>query len=72
MKNLKITFGEPAVSSAGAGDLAVLQTSYRTTYTDPKGKAAEDHGSSMTVFKKVNGQWKILYDTNVSEVAPAQ
>ena len=72
MKNLKISFGEPAVTVGDAGDLAVLETPYRMTYTDGKGKPAEDHGSSVTVFKKVNGQWKILYDTNVSEVAPGQ
>jgi uncharacterized protein (TIGR02246 family) len=72
MKNVKITFGEPAVTIADAGDLAVLATQYRMTYVDAKRKAMEDHGSSMTVFKKVNGQWQILYDTNVSEVAPGQ
>ena len=26
-------------------------------------------GTSLTVLKKVNGQWKVLYDTNASEVA---
>lgn len=72
MKNLKISFSDAVVTVADAGDLAVLKALYRMSYTDAKGKPGEDHGTSMTVFKKVNGQWKILYDTNVSEVAPGQ
>lgn len=72
MKNLNMSMGEPVVTVADAGDLAVVKAPYHVTYTDPKGKKAEDHGTSMTVFKKVNGQWKILYDTNISEVAPPQ
>ena len=72
MKNLNLTIGDAIVTIADAGDLAVVKAPYHLTYTDAKGKKAEDHGTSMTVFKKVNGQWKILYDTNVSEVAPPQ
>ena len=41
------------------------------TYVDAKGKQAEDHGTTLTVFKKVNGQWKVLIDTNISEVPPS-
>jgi uncharacterized protein (TIGR02246 family) len=70
MKNLNVSFGEILVTVADGGDLAVVKAPYRMSFIDPKGKKAEDHGTSMTVLKKVNGQWKILYDTNVSEVAP--
>lgn len=70
MKNLNATVGDVVVTVADAGDLAVVKAPYHLTFTDPKGKKMEDHGTSMTVFKKANGQWKILYDTNVSEVAP--
>jgi len=69
MKNLSITFGDAVVTVAGAGDLAVIKAPYQMSYTDAKGKKATDHGTTMTVFKKIDGQWKILYDTNVSEVA---
>ena len=72
MKNLNLSFADAVVTVADAGDLAVVKAPYHMTYTDAKGKKAEDHGTSMTVFKKVNGQWKILYDTNASEVAPPQ
>jgi uncharacterized protein (TIGR02246 family) len=70
MKNLNVTIGDIAVTVADAGDLAIVKAPYHMTFTDPKGKKLEDHGTTMTVFKKVNGQWKILYDTNISEVAP--
>jgi uncharacterized protein (TIGR02246 family) len=69
MKNLSMSMGDVVVTVADAGDLAVVRAPYHMTYTDAKGKKAEDHGSSMTVFHKVDGQWKILYDLNVSEVA---
>jgi uncharacterized protein (TIGR02246 family) len=72
MKNLNITIGDAVVTIADAGDLAVVKAPYRMSFADAKGKKTEDHGTTMTVFKKVNGQWKILYDTNISEVAPPQ
>ena len=69
MKDPKVSMGAVNVTIAEAGDLAVVTAPYQLSGTDPKGKAVNDHGTSMTVFKKVNGQWKILYDTNISEVA---
>src|SRR5947209_3883837 len=73
MKNLKVNMGSDAtVTVADAGDLAVVRAPYRLTYTGPKGKQLEDHGTSLTVFKKVNGHWKVLIDSNVSEVPPSQ
>jgi hypothetical protein len=37
----------------------------------PKGKKIEDHGNYVTVWKKVDGQWKVLSDINSSEVSGA-
>jgi uncharacterized protein (TIGR02246 family) len=68
MKNFKLTIGDAAVTVADAGDLAVVKAPYRLTYVDAKGKQVEDHGTTLTVFKKLSGQWKILIDTNISEV----
>lgn len=70
MKNLNITFSDAVVTVAESGDLAVIKAPYQMSYADAKGKKASDHGTTMTVFKKINGQWKVLYDTNISEVAP--
>ena len=70
MKGASLTMSDIAVTVGDAGDLAVVQAPYRMTYTGADGRKIDDHGRSMTVFKKVNGQWKILYDTNISEMAP--
>ena len=67
-KNIKLNFGDALITVADAGDLAVVRAPYRMTFVDAKGKAAEDHGTTLTVFKKVNGQWKALIDTSISEV----
>lgn len=72
MKSLKLTLGDVAVHVADSGDLAVVAAPYEFTYKDTKGKSQRDHGTTMTVFKKVSGQWKILYDTNISDIAPPQ
>ena len=69
LKDLKLSVGDIDVTVAEAGDLAVVKAPYQMSGKDPKGKAVNDHGTTMTIFKKVNGQWKILYDTNISEVA---
>jgi uncharacterized protein (TIGR02246 family) len=68
MRSLKLTIGDLAITVADAGDLAVVKAPYHTTFLDAKGKQTEDHGTTLTVFKKVNGQWKIVIDSNVSEV----
>ena len=70
MKNLKLSIGDASVTVADAGDLAVVKAPYQMSYLNAKGKPAADRGTSLTIFKKVNGQWKILIDTNISEVAP--
>ena len=70
MKDLKLSVGASNVTVSDAGDLAVIEAPYQMSWTDAKGKKVDDHGTTMTIFKKVNGQWKILYDTNISEVAP--
>lgn len=69
MKNLKVSIGASNVTVSDAGDLAVIEAPYQMSSTDPKGKKVADHGTTMTIFKKVNGEWKILYDTNISAVA---
>lgn len=28
-------------------------------------------GTTLTVLRKINGEWKVLYDTNLTEAAPS-
>lgn len=51
-----------------AGDLAAERGTYQASWTGPKGKKIEDRGNYVTVWKKVDGQWKVLSDINTSEV----
>lgn len=41
------------------------------SFTDAKGKKQEDRGTTLTVLRKINGEWKVLYDTNLGEIAPS-
>jgi uncharacterized protein (TIGR02246 family) len=68
-KDFKLTFQPSTIVVADAGDLAAERGTYQASWTGPKGKKIEDHGSYVTVWKKVGGQWKVLSDINASEVA---
>jgi len=46
-----------------AGDLVVDIGTYHMNWTGAKGKPVEEVGKYVTVFKKVNGEWKIVVDT---------
>jgi uncharacterized protein (TIGR02246 family) len=67
-KDFKLTFEPSTITVADAGDLAAERGTYKVSFTGPRGKKIEDHGNYVTVWKKVNGQWKVLSDINSSEV----
>jgi uncharacterized protein (TIGR02246 family) len=67
-KDFKISFAPSTITIADAGDLAVEHGTYKASFTGPKGKKIEDHGNYVTVYKKVDGQWKVVADINASEV----
>ncbi len=67
-KDLKLSFEASEIRIADAGDLAVERGTYHMSFTGPKGKQVEDRGNYVTVWKKVNGQWKVVADINASEV----
>jgi ketosteroid isomerase-like protein len=70
-KDLKLTFQPTSILVGDGGDLAAEQGTYQISFTGPKGKKIEDHGNYVTVWKKVGGQWKVLYDINAWEVPAA-
>jgi uncharacterized protein (TIGR02246 family) len=71
VKDFNLTFAPSTITIADAGDLAVERGTYKASMTEPKGKKIEDHGNYVTVYKKVDGQWKVLADINASEVPGA-
>jgi uncharacterized protein (TIGR02246 family) len=70
-KDFKLTFAPGTVSVADAGDMAFERGTYKVSFTGPRGKKIEDRGNYVTVWKKVNGQWKVLADINSSELPGA-
>jgi ketosteroid isomerase-like protein len=51
-----------------AGDMVVELGSYVMKYQDPSGKSQTDNGKYATVYKMVNGEWKIVVDTFNSDI----
>jgi len=51
-----------------AGDMVVELGTYLFKWQDKGGKAQADTGKYVTVYKKVNGEWKIVVDTFNSDV----
>jgi uncharacterized protein (TIGR02246 family) len=70
--NFKIDFASDRVEVADSGDMAAARGSYTLTVTDPaSGKAIDDKGSYVTVFRKQkDGAWKAVLDCDVSEAPP--
>lgn len=59
--DLKLAPNTKMVSEAG--DMAIDIGSYEMNAKDAKGKPIHDVGKYVTVFKKMNGEWKIVVDT---------
>jgi ketosteroid isomerase-like protein len=51
-----------------AGDMVVELGSYVFKWQDPSGKTMSDAGKYATVYKLVNGEWKIVVDTFNSDM----
>ena len=70
--NFRIDFASDRMEVADSGDMAAARGSYALTVTDPAtGKAINDKGSYVTVFRKQKaGAWKAVLDCDVSEVPP--
>ena len=57
----RIEFATETVEVAEAGDLAYERGTYRFITKTPSGED-EDVGKYLTVWKKIDGQWKVLAD----------
>jgi ketosteroid isomerase-like protein len=66
--DLKLASNAPILGEGG--DLIIDVGTYTMKMNDAKGKPMQDVGKYVTIFKKVDGQWKIVVDTWNSD-APA-
>ncbi|MCW8984026.1 MAG: nuclear transport factor 2 family protein [Thermoanaerobaculales bacterium] len=53
------------VEVAASGDLA-YERGYWTTDPDGAGEAPEENGEYLTVWKKIDGQWKVMKDAGTT------
>jgi uncharacterized protein (TIGR02246 family) len=60
-----VTWTTTSVDVAASGDLA-FERGHWTSDPDGAGEAPEEHGEYLTVWKKIDGQWKVLYDTGTA------
>jgi uncharacterized protein (TIGR02246 family) len=66
------TWTTDAIQLTDSGDLAVQTGQYHTTGIGPKGDG-EDKGRFVTIWKKVNGEWKVAHDIGSTTMpAPAE
>jgi uncharacterized protein (TIGR02246 family) len=54
------------VEIAASGDLAVEYGSYKVSSQGPEGLQEDDYGKYVTVYRKVNGTWKVAADIGTS------
>jgi uncharacterized protein (TIGR02246 family) len=69
-----LTWTTDSIQIAQSGDLAIQTGEYHVTGMGPKGNG-EDKGRFLTVWKKVDGEWKVAYDmgsTTMPEAPPAK
>jgi len=60
-----ITWTTAAVEVAASGDLA-YERGHWTSDPDGAGEAPEEHGEYLTVWKKIDGQWKVRHDAGTT------
>jgi len=63
-----IDWSTEGVEVARSGDLAVELGEWRLTGLGADG-TGEDHGTYMTLYRKVGGEWKVAADASASTVA---
>jgi len=60
-----VTWTTAAIEVAASGDLAYERGSW-TSDPDGAGEKPEEHGEYLTVWKKIDGQWKVQYDAGTT------
>jgi len=63
LPELAISWAPTKVEVANSGELAYLHGTYQMSYKGPDGKAVEDNGKMVEIWKKqTDGKWKCIVD----------
>lgn len=60
-----VTWTTTAVEVAASGDFAYERGNW-TSDPDGAGEAPEEHGEYLTVWKKIDGKWQVIYDAGTT------
>lgn len=64
LPGLSVSWKPTKVEAARSGDVAYSYGTYQMAMKGPKGKAVEDHGKYLEIWKKQpDGEWKCAVDT---------
>ncbi|HUQ86278.1 MAG TPA: DUF4440 domain-containing protein [Vicinamibacterales bacterium] len=63
----KLTWKANRAEVASSGDLGYTAGTYEMTMNNPAGAPAVDKGKYQTVWKKINGAWKVTADSGSSD-----
>ncbi|HXD30912.1 MAG TPA: DUF4440 domain-containing protein [Pyrinomonadaceae bacterium] len=69
--DFKISWKATDAEVASSGDLGYTTGLYELSFKDPTGKAVNDHGKYVTVWKKAGGSWKVVRDIFNSDLPAA-
>ena len=69
LPDLKIEWRPNNVDVAHSGEMGYSTGTYAMTFKDPAGKAIEDHGKYVTIWKKQRGLWRVAYDIFNSDLS---
>jgi ketosteroid isomerase-like protein len=67
---MTLTFGTEGIDFSQSGELAIDRGTYRFT-GKPQGRAIDEKGKYVVVWKKIGNDWKVLDDIFNSDAPPA-
>lgn len=68
--NLVLDYRPESLWVAGGGDMAVRTGVFSNRYTDPAtGRAANDSGRYLVVYRKQDGRWRAVIDMETSQAS---
>jgi ketosteroid isomerase-like protein len=72
LPQLAVSGGPTSIKFSDDGSVAYEEGKFSVGYADAKGKMMKDDGKYLIVWRKVDGKWKTVSESNSMDKAPAQ